>query len=166
MHLIKALRIHSAHGVHGYVNAISYFEDKTLLNRGIVFYEKDQNPFIKISKIKHLNQNKYHILFDGISDRDSAETLKGKELFIERAYLPKTNADEFYHEDLKKCKIYNTNNEECGKITAIYNFGAGDFFEIQLNNGSSATLPFSKDAVLDIVTAEKKIIIDEAFLLY
>lgn len=165
MHLIKALRIQSAHGIQGYVNAISYFEDKKLLNRGVCFYMENATPFIKISKIKHLNQNKYHILFDGISDRDAAEALKGKELFISRDYLPQTKEDEFYHEDLKKYTVYNTSHIECGKIVAIHNYGAGDFFEIQLHNGQSATLPFTKEAVLDIMPSENKIVIDENFLL-
>ncbi|MBA4249460.1 MAG: 16S rRNA processing protein RimM [Candidatus Puniceispirillum sp.] len=166
MQLIKALRIQSAHGIHGYVNVLSYFEDKALLNRGTPLFEKDQKPFLKITKIKYLNKNSYHVLFEGLANRDMAEALKGTELFIPRDYLPKTNADEFYHEDLKECTIYNTNNEECGKVIAIYNYGAGDFFEIKLPNLQIATLPFNKDSVIEILIEDKKIIIDDTLLLY
>ncbi len=166
MQLIKALRIQSAHGIHGYVNVLSYFEDTALLNRGTALFEKDHNPYLKISKIKHLNKNSYHILFEGLTNRDMADALKGKELFVPREYLPKTAADEFYHEDLKECTIYNANNEEWGKIIAIYNYGAGDFFEIKLPNLQIATLPFNKDSVIEILIDEKKIIIDDTLLLY
>src|SRR3569833_4448922 len=39
------------------------------------------------------------IAFEGVGDRNQAEALKGAELFVERAMLPKTGEDEFCHAD-------------------------------------------------------------------
>ena len=36
----------------------------------------------------------------GIADRDAAEALRGKQLYVPRDQLPATDEDEYYHEDL------------------------------------------------------------------
>ena len=38
--------------------------------------------------------------FDGVADRNAAEALKGRQLFVPRDALPAPDADEFYHADL------------------------------------------------------------------
>ena len=40
------------------------------------------------------------IVFEGVRDREGAEALKGAELYVDRAMLPATGEDEFYHADL------------------------------------------------------------------
>jgi 16S rRNA processing protein RimM len=67
----------------------------------------------------------------GITDRTTAETLRGTELYVERAKLPEAAASEYYHADLIGLRAVDPDGTELGKIVAVQNFGAGDLLELQ-----------------------------------
>ena len=87
------------------------------------------------------------IAFEGVSDRNAAEALKGTELFVERAMLPKTGEDEFYHADLVGLEARDSEGRMLGKIAAIHNFGASDVIEIIRPDGDSVHLAFTRETV-------------------
>ncbi|MDR0968002.1 MAG: ribosome maturation factor RimM [Rickettsiales bacterium] len=68
------------------------------------------------------------VKFDGINDRNTAETLRGVELFVLRDDLPVLPSGEFYYADLIGMNVVGH-----GKVVDIKNFGAGDILE--LDNG-------------------------------
>ena len=70
---------------------------------------------------------------DGITDRNTAETLRGTELFISRDDLPDLkNEGEYYQSDLIGMDVVR-DGVNVGKVACFQNFGAGDI--IELNNG-------------------------------
>ena len=70
---------------------------------------------------------------DGVDNRNSAETLRGTELFISRDELPELNQDdEYYQSDLIGFSVVK-NDTVLGKLVCFQNFGAGDIME--LDNG-------------------------------
>lgn len=109
---------------------------------------------------------------DGVSDRTAAEALKGADLFIERAALPKPGEDEFYHADLiglaaelahdpgdrdetSGCDL----GRHLGRVLAVHEFGAGPVLEIGERGGSSSLVPFTKAAVPEIDLAAGRLIV-------
>lgn len=68
----------------------------------------------------------------GIDDRNTAETLRGTELFIERNTLPDLKVDEFYQADLIGFDVIR-NGIKIGIVDCFQNYGAGDI--IELDNG-------------------------------
>ena len=68
----------------------------------------------------------------GVDDRNTAETLRGTELFIERNTLPDLKADEFYQADLIGFDVIR-NGTKIGIVDCFQNYGAGDI--IELDNG-------------------------------
>jgi len=79
----------------------------------------------------------------GIGDRNAAELLKGTELFALASELPEKNRLVGLEARLKDGRVY-------GKITQLYNFGAGDIIEIKLVNGKMEMLPLSDAFIGDI----------------
>lgn len=87
----------------------------------------------------------------GVSDRTAAEALKGLELFVDRAVLPKTEGDTYYHADLIGLAVETTEGEKVGKVSAFHNFGAGDVMEVTAEGGSdTGFVPFAADVIAKV----------------
>lgn len=74
------------------------------------------------------NTNVIIARIDGVSDRNTAEDLRGAELFINRNNLPPTKPDEYYQADLLGFAIIQ-DGKNIGVIDGFQNFGAGDIIE-------------------------------------
>ncbi len=99
------------------------------------------------------------ISFSGITDRASAEALKGVELFVAREALPATAEEEFYHADLIGLETQDSEGRMFGKVAAIHNYGAGDVMEIARPDGDSILLAFTRETVPTIDIAGGRIVV-------
>ncbi|HEY8697400.1 MAG TPA: ribosome maturation factor RimM [Rhizomicrobium sp.] len=100
------------------------------------------------------------VAFEGISDRNAAEKLKGTELFVARAALPQTGAHEFYHADLVGLRAEDNEGRILGTVSAIHNFGAGDVIEIARDDhNGTVLLPFTREFAPAVDLAEGRIVI-------
>lgn len=97
----------------------------------------------------------------GVSTKEEADALRGTSLFVPRERLPSLPDDEFYHADLIGLSAYDTGGELIGKVTAIYNHGAGDILEISTPRHKSALLlPFTLAIVPNVDLAAGRIVVD------
>lgn len=97
---------------------------------------------------------------EGVEDRDAAEALKGQELYVDRARLPGEEEDEFYHADLIGLAVRDLAGQGLGTVMAVYDFGAGEMLEVNLEAGGVAMIPFTRDAVPEILISEGHIVVD------
>jgi 16S rRNA processing protein RimM len=102
---------------------------------------------LKITAYRPTKAGEAVIAFEGVTDRNAAEALKGTELFVERAALPQTDEDEFYHADLIGLEARDSEGRVLGKVGAIHNYGASDVIELQRPDGDHVLLAFSKETV-------------------
>jgi 16S rRNA processing protein RimM len=97
----------------------------------------------------------------GIATKEAADALRGTSLFVPRDRLPGLPDDEYYHADLIGLAAYDTGGEQLGKVTAIYNHGAGDIVEISpLGHKSALLLPFTVAIVPNVDLAAGRIVVD------
>ena len=97
---------------------------------------------------------------EGVADRTAAEALKGLELFVDRAVLPETEGDTYYHADLIGLAVETTEGAKVGKVSAFYNFGGGDVMEVMREGGSdTGFLPFSADVIAQVDIPGGKVVI-------
>lgn len=94
-----------------------------------------------------------------LADRGAAELLRGAELFIDRAALPPTAKDEFYHADLVGLRAEDCEGRALGTVQAIHNYGAGDVIEIARADGDSVLLPFTRETIPLIEIDKSRIIV-------
>lgn len=66
-----------------------------------------------------------------VADRDDAQSLKGVRLYVERSVLPAPEEDEFYLDDLVGLEAVDETGAPLGRVSAVYNFGAGDLIELK-----------------------------------
>ncbi|AGK59649.1 16S rRNA-processing protein RimM [Hyphomicrobium denitrificans 1NES1] len=95
----------------------------------------------------------------GISDRTTAEALRGTKLFVARTRLPETDTSEFYHADLIGLEALAEDGAHLGEIVSVQNFGAGDLLELKPLAGSSEFIPFEDQWVPQIDLMTRTVII-------
>ena len=92
------------------------------------------------------------VVFEGISDRDAAEALKGVELGVDRQALGETEDEEtFFHVDLVGLEVRDETGEAIGQVHAVHDFGGGDVLELTLTGQEKTEMvPFNIDVVPNV----------------
>ncbi|MEL6167504.1 MAG: ribosome maturation factor RimM [Pseudomonadota bacterium] len=97
----------------------------------------------------------------GVTTKEAADALRGTRLYVDRALLPDTDEDEYYHADLIGLDVYDTGGALLGRINAVMNHGASDLLEI---TGPDLTapilLPFTKATVPTVDLRRGRLVAD------
>ncbi len=91
---------------------------------------------------------------EGVADRDAAEALAGRDLFVPRDRLPPPDEDEWYYSDLIGLTAVDPDGTSLGRVIAVHDFGAGDLIEIAPPSGKAFMVPFTAQCVPDIKLAD------------
>lgn len=171
--LLCVARIGRAFGVRGSVHMTLFADDPELLLREDGVLDEKGNPLLRIDTLHWRKQDDYTAEIEGVSDRDAAEALRGKRLYLPRTILPAIEEeDSFYYVDLIGIPVFSDNGgAEIGEIISVQNFGAGDLLEIRKDKsldprGGSFYLPFTKACVpvVDIPARRVVIALPEGYL--
>lgn len=97
----------------------------------------------------------------GVADRNGAEALKGRKLYVTRAALPEpAGDDDFYHADLIGLAAVAPDGRPLGEVVAVQNFGAGDLLEVRFNASQKTELiAFTKASVPVVDVAARRVTI-------
>lgn len=81
---------------------------------------------------KHLHQeNIWIVSLEGVNDRNQAETLASKAIWIERSALPQLSADEFYLVDLLGYSVRDIQETRSGVVFDIVIYPASDCLKVR-----------------------------------
>lgn len=152
-------RIGAAHGLRGEVRLKSFTADPMAIASYGALESEDGALSLEI---EHVRAGKDMLVarFKGVGDRTAAERLCNLDLYVPRARLPATEAEEFYHADLIGLTAVTADGAELGSVIAVYNFGAGDMLEIRLQaGGQTLLLPFTETAVPGVDIAGGRIVV-------
>jgi 16S rRNA processing protein RimM len=135
-----------AHGIKGEVRVKTF----TLSPDALGTYgplTTDDGRRLQVGALRAGKPGEAVVRFDGVADRNGAEALKGRQLFVPREALPAPEPDEFYHGDLIGLAVEDPANTALGRVRALHNFGAGDVMEIETPSGATEFLPFNASVV-------------------
>lgn len=140
------------HGVRGEVRVSSHTADP--LDLGAYGpLETEDGRRLKVRKVRAA-KNVVIASFEGITDRDQAEALKNRRLYVGRDRLPEPDEDEWYHADLIGLRAETAEGTMVGTVLAVQDFGGGDLLELKLaGSNRTAYLPFTR-AVVPVVDVE------------
>ncbi len=129
------------HGVRGLVRVKPFTQDPMAVADYGLVESKDGTRRFKIAATG-IAKGVVICRFDGISDRDVAEALRGTELYVARTALPDIDEDEegYYHADLIGLAAEASDGTLFGRVSEVHNFGAGDLLEIVPPDGSASFL--------------------------
>jgi 16S rRNA processing protein RimM len=147
-----------AHGIRGQVHIRSY----TARPEDIAAYGPVETADGRRLEIAVVAVNKRDVTarVAGVADRNGAEALRGQELFVPRAALPETAADEYYLHDLVGLRAESVAGEALGRVIAVEDFGAGPVLELEGVDGKGVYMPFTADAVVKVDVAAGRITLD------
>jgi 16S rRNA processing protein RimM len=141
-----------AHGIRGEVKLKSFTADpRAIATYGQLVSAKGE--IFEITRLK-LQVEDFICTLKNVIDRNKAEILKGTELFITRAQLPK---DELYLHDLIGAQIFN-DDVALGTIIGFENFGAGDLMDVKIEGRSDTVLIPYNEAFIVEASKEKVIV--------
>lgn len=143
-----------AHGVQGEVRLKVFADDlslHTIFNDGALTL-----------KSARAGNNGTIARFAEVTDRNTAEAMRGTELRVSRDTLPPLGEGEYYHADLLGLPAVSTDGTALGHVIAIDNFGAGDVIEIERDTGKRFMVPMRIEAVPEWDAS--RMVIDAAFV--
>ena len=136
--------IAGAHGVRGEVRLKLFGEGAEALRAFSVFDAGDRKLTLK--SVRPANQGAV-ATFVEVTDRSTAEALRGTLLTVPRSALPALGEGEYYHHDLLGLPCVSTDGAAIGHVAAVENFGAGDILEIEKPGGKRFMVPMNARAV-------------------
>ena len=124
------------------------------------FEELDQ-LFIE-DKVYEIDRVRYQgnlaiVKFKGVDDRNAAEALKGKYLYIDRENARQLEEDEYFVPDLVGLKVCSPEGEVYGTLKDVIQNTAQDLFEVELPEGRKVLIPKVDEYVRDIDGSERRI---------
>jgi len=98
----------------------------------------------------------------GVATKEQADALRGTRLYVGRERLPALPDDEFYHADLIGLAVHDAGGALLGRVTAVYDHGAGDLLEITgpTTGPGGVLLPFTRDIVPNVDLASGRVVAD------
>ena len=144
----------------GQIKVDVYLEDLKLLRNFKVFF---LGTTLLKTNIRFLKNSKKSIWIASIAEtknKELAEGLKGQLIFLEKKFLPKLLANEFYYEDLKGLQIRIDGSIQKGFVKDVFNFGSGDVLEVSLDDKKGTIyIPFDRDNVRGIDLSKREILL-------
>ncbi len=136
-------RFGAAQGVKGEIRIKSFTADP----RDIGSYgplADEAGATYTIETVRPLRDDLVVVRLKGIGDRNGAEALTGRALYVARAQLPPPDAEEFYIADLIGLTAVAPDGTTLGAVKNVVNHGAGDILEIVGADGVAFFVPFTK----------------------
>jgi 16S rRNA processing protein RimM len=104
------------------------------------------------------NKGRWVVAFEGVGDRDAAETLRDAQVVIDAAELPQLEQDNYYIHDLVGCRIEDASGSELGEVVAVVS-GPQDLLEVD-RGGERCLIPMARDLLREIDIEGRRIVID------
>ncbi len=149
-----------AHELKGEVKVKTFTATPDALARYRTLHAKDGRVFT-IAQLRPGKADEAVATLAEVIDRNTAESLRGLELFVKRDALPAPDENEFYHADLIGLTAMDEADRVIGTIRAIHNYGAGDVIEIARGDSDTVMLPFAKEFVPVVDLKAGRVVIAE-----
>lgn len=150
-------KIVGVHGVKGEVKIVPSVEDpafwrtlKTMYLHGRLRRE------LKVQAVR-LHQGNILVLFEGIADRTTAETLRSRDVAVPFAWLPALEEDEYYVAELIGLTVKTIEGETLGIVSDILFTGANEVYVVKGDLYGEVLIP-AIASVVETVDLESGII--------
>ena len=157
MEKIKIGKIVNAVALRGEVKVYAYSDRKERyeeLKEILVENKKGLTPY-KIQSVRY-QKNIVILKLKGVDDRNAAEALKERDIYITEADLPELPDDTFYVRDLIGCEVRDEKNGSViGKIQDVLQGAAQDVYVITLLSGKETMIPAVAEFVKKVDMAQR-----------
>jgi len=121
-----------------------------------VFLEENDFQAYSIERVR-LSGRFVYLKLAGIDDRDTADKLRGHELFIEQKDLIDLPANSFFVHDIIGCEVIDISGDRIGRVRDVLDVSASDIYRVVSDDGKEFLIPAVKE-IVKFVDVENKII--------
>ena len=153
--------VRRAHGIRGDVVVRGLADDAVdRMVTGATFQTSENPPrtlvVVDLGRVK----DDLRVSFEGITDRNEAETLKGVQLTIPSTERRSLSEDEWWPEDVIGCQVMSLDGGKVGTVHEVIIGAAQDRLVVIAPDGSTGEIPFVAALVPEVDIANDRITVD------
>ena len=156
---IKIGKVTSAAGLKGEIRVYSYAESNDRFSKLAGIWLDDDEYGIEGVRF---HKDMVILKLSGINDRNAAEAVKNRFVYMAEEDLEELPEGEYYVKDLIGLKAVDINGSEIGVITDILQNTPQDVYEIEKKDGKKALIPGVPDFLKKIDTENGVVVFDPA----
>jgi len=97
----------------------------------------------------------------GITDRETAEGLRGRLVTGDREHLPRLPEGEFYWYELIGCRVQTSGGRIIGTVKEIWETGAHDVMVVEGEDGRSCLVPTARALMKEVDVESGRIVVED-----
>ncbi len=154
-------KILKSQGIKGEVKVLPITDDVARFKRlKTVFISGNE---YKVESVR-IDSSFAYVKLEGANDRNTADTLKDKEILIDRKDAVKLPEGSYFVVDLIGCTVL-VEDEKIGTLTYVLDYtGGANVYEVTLDSGKTLMFPALKKVLKTIDIESKTIVLDKASL--
>ncbi|MDD3243344.1 MAG: ribosome maturation factor RimM [Eubacteriales bacterium] len=147
-------------GLKGHVKVIPCTDDPDRFTdlSGLCVWDKNCFRPIALEEVR-VNGKEVVLKLKGVDDRESAETLRGTELYVEPQDEAPLQDHAYFIADLMGCRVERS-GEEYGTMSEVMQHGAADVYVVTLRKGGVMMFPAIRKVIRRVDIANKVIEVD------
>jgi 16S rRNA processing protein RimM len=153
-------RITRTHGVKGEVAVLPLSQVNSRFDTGSTVFldESEEHPLTVVTSRPH--RQRLLVAFRGIGDRTSADSLRGRYLFVRASTSPRLPEGEYWSHDLVGCEVLTEDGRRIGRIREIMHTQANDVWATDGDEGE-VLIPALKDVVSEVDVPGRRVVVRE-----
>ena len=157
MEYLKLGQIVSVVGIKGELKVYPYTDNANRYDelKEIII---DDNIY-KIEKVRYKNDNIVVLKLEGINDRNTSETFRGKYIFIDKKEAKTLSEGTYYIFDLIGIDVFDEDDKNLGKVLNVIQNKSQDLYEIQKADGNTLLLPAVEEFIINVDVKNRKMIV-------
>lgn len=163
--LIRVGNLFKAHGIRGEIKMYPETDDPSRL-QGIreLYIGKsiEQATPHKIKTFRYQETAKHDLVLlqiEGVQDRNAAEAMQGKAVYVRESQLPPLQEDEFFLDDLLGLDVFTEDAAFVGRVIEWLEFPAQDLLVIERAEKSNALVPIIPEFIVEVDLEAQKVVI-------
>jgi 16S rRNA processing protein RimM len=150
-------KVTKAHGLKGEVVVLVFSDNPDRFAAGTsMFLENGRAMTVRDSRP---NGGRLLVSFDGVEDRNAAETLRGSVLVVPRSALPDLPEGEFWPHQLEGCIVVTESGRTLGAIVDVIANPANDLWVAMDEAGTETLVPAIHQVVVDVDVPAQRVLV-------
>lgn len=147
------------HGLRGEVSVQNRSDNPDRWTPGGTVFREDGSALTIAASRRH--GRRLLVSFDGVSDRSSAEALRGTVLVVPERWLPDLAEGEYWAHQLEGCEVRTVSGRILGTIREVIPNPANDLWVAVDDTGRETLVPALADLLIDVDVAARTILVDD-----
>ena len=146
-----------AHGLHGEVAVLNRSDNPDRWAEQSVVFDESGRPFTIETSRPH--GARLLVRFEGVTDRVTAEALRGVTLVVPETWLPELPEGSWWPHQLEGCSVVTESGRSLGSITEVVPNPANDLWVARADDGAETLVPAIRDVIVDVDVAGKRVVV-------